>query len=458
MNVSIDEIGESVIGWAQLGNLKLVKTWSERARMDLDFQSESGVTALIAAVENGQYEVAEYLLKAGANPNVADSDGVTPLHYAILHIEDVDYDTSKFINLLIEAKADVNAQTNNGKTPLHLACQLKEIGICRILILNEADCFIRDKRGYFPHSIELCGRDFHEQFLDKFRVVVGKRILEIKKQFNYVITSSIESGVFTEASLFSDILNFPTSDDTSSPMDMRDTPAQAISKDFMSISPYKLNNNVATQPKRTQLQQPPQQQQHQLPPQKQQQQQNSMFKVPSLLRATDFSIGSSMAGRDAGVTHVIDDDANDANVSVEEQHLLQVKQKAMQAMYKSPLKSKLTELPNSAKKQQQSASTENLPLNEYLQQSNRQQNQKLANNSKTVPQPDSPSRLASQQSATVANGKASESPTADQRKGKKTTNEESMGFIQPTSDNEWTENGETPRMKKILRVSESPLK
>lgn len=39
MNVSYEEIGESLVGWAQLGNLKLVKTWSERAKIDLNFQS-----------------------------------------------------------------------------------------------------------------------------------------------------------------------------------------------------------------------------------------------------------------------------------------------------------------------------------------------------------------------------------------------------------------------------------
>jgi hypothetical protein len=29
-------------------------------------------------------------------------DGVTPLHYAILHVEDIGYDAARFINLLLE--------------------------------------------------------------------------------------------------------------------------------------------------------------------------------------------------------------------------------------------------------------------------------------------------------------------------------------------------------------------
>lgn len=122
----------------------------------------------------------------GANPSLADADGVTALHYAILHVEDLEFDANKYITLLINAsmlslltkidsfflpsiEANVNAQTNNGKTPLHLACQLHEIGICRKLILNGADVFLKDKRDMYPHSAEICGQEFRDQYLEKFR-------------------------------------------------------------------------------------------------------------------------------------------------------------------------------------------------------------------------------------------------------------------------------------------------
>lgn len=121
----------------------------------------------------------------GADPSLADADGVTALHYAILHVEDLEFDANKYITLLINAsmlslykifykiltfiEANVNAQTNNGKTPLHLACQLHEIGICRKLILNGADVFLKDKRDMYPHSAEICGQEFRDQYLEKFR-------------------------------------------------------------------------------------------------------------------------------------------------------------------------------------------------------------------------------------------------------------------------------------------------
>jgi len=209
------------------------------------------MTALIAAIVNGHYEVAEYLLQAGADPSLADADGVTALHYAILHVEDLEFDANKYISLLINAKANVNAQTNNGKTPLHLACQLNEIGICRKLILSDADVFIKDRRDMYPHSIEICGQDFHEQFLEKFRSIIGKRILDLKKQFNNVITASIESGVFTEHYIASDILNLeaptPMNDGDHHDGEMQISPDERTnfvnsptSFDFMQcLSPYK---------------------------------------------------------------------------------------------------------------------------------------------------------------------------------------------------------------------------
>jgi ankyrin repeat protein len=45
-----------------------------------------GVTPLLVAAVNGQYDIAKYLLAHGADPNLANAGGVTPL-YAVLNIE-----------------------------------------------------------------------------------------------------------------------------------------------------------------------------------------------------------------------------------------------------------------------------------------------------------------------------------------------------------------------------------
>jgi len=60
-------------------------------------------------------DVTNILIKAGADVNAKDQNGITPLQIAIIE--------SKFeiAKLLVEAGADVNAKDQNGITPLNIA-------------------------------------------------------------------------------------------------------------------------------------------------------------------------------------------------------------------------------------------------------------------------------------------------------------------------------------------------
>jgi ankyrin repeat protein len=74
--------------------------------------SKSGMTCLHSAVKCGKYNIAEVLIRYGADVNAKDNTGTSPLHIA------ADHANIRFIELLIDNNADVNIKNSTGYTPL----------------------------------------------------------------------------------------------------------------------------------------------------------------------------------------------------------------------------------------------------------------------------------------------------------------------------------------------------
>jgi ankyrin repeat protein len=77
--------------------------------------NKGGFTALLYAAREGCTECARALIEAGADPDLADPERVTPLVMALLNLH---YD---FAAYLIEAGADVDKWDLFGRTPLYMA-------------------------------------------------------------------------------------------------------------------------------------------------------------------------------------------------------------------------------------------------------------------------------------------------------------------------------------------------
>ena len=90
---------------------------------DLVVESES--TALYIACVNGHKDVIKLLLKAGANPDIPNQEGTTPLCEAVKYYGK--YSTN-IIKSLIAANADVNKADMDSRTPLYYARECFERG------------------------------------------------------------------------------------------------------------------------------------------------------------------------------------------------------------------------------------------------------------------------------------------------------------------------------------------
>ena len=83
----VDTLGRNAFHYAcKSGNLDTFKllydTYGEDEKMDLDAQSESGVTPLMAAIQSVEAELVVECLNKQANPFLVDGFGKTALHYA----------------------------------------------------------------------------------------------------------------------------------------------------------------------------------------------------------------------------------------------------------------------------------------------------------------------------------------------------------------------------------------
>ena len=88
------------------------------AKANVQADNGYGYPVLHFAASVGRTDCVKRLLKAGANVNLKDQSGKTPLHAAI---ESNNENSNEIVKILIEAKAELNVKDEEGKTPLSIA-------------------------------------------------------------------------------------------------------------------------------------------------------------------------------------------------------------------------------------------------------------------------------------------------------------------------------------------------
>jgi len=117
---------------------KVVEVLLDHPKLDVNFVSPHGETALMMAALRGELTVARRLLQKGAHAYKPDW---APLHYAATsgHVA--------IIDLLLEHHAFIDAQSPNGSTPLMMAARYGSEGAVDRLLQAGADPTMRNKDG-----------------------------------------------------------------------------------------------------------------------------------------------------------------------------------------------------------------------------------------------------------------------------------------------------------------------
>jgi Ankyrin repeats (many copies)/Ankyrin repeats (3 copies) len=127
---------------------------------ELNYQDKDGYTALMLTIKHNNEQIAEYLLKLGANPLLRNKQGkiaselaahsfaILPIlkRYELLSASSND-DLPTITTLIMHQGCDVNFRGHNGKTALLLAVAQGQIQLVRFLLANHADITLVDKDG-----------------------------------------------------------------------------------------------------------------------------------------------------------------------------------------------------------------------------------------------------------------------------------------------------------------------
>ncbi|KDP35833.1 hypothetical protein JCGZ_10647 [Jatropha curcas] len=120
------------------------------------FEEESGNESKLedihAFAREGDVKNLLNCIESGASVNLKDSEGRTPLHWA------VDRGHLNVVDVLVGMSADINAKDIDGQTPLHYAAVCDREDIAEFLIRQNADTNLKDNDG--KSARDLCEFDW----------------------------------------------------------------------------------------------------------------------------------------------------------------------------------------------------------------------------------------------------------------------------------------------------------
>lgn len=134
---------------AETGNLKMVNILLQGEANLIVRNFSDGLTPVYCAIKGDNVQVLDKFVKSGMGVNFRTDlyDGISLLHYAAaLGLDNI-------VSYLLEQGADVNIQDSTGQTPLHKAVTQNNIVVLYALLNAGANVDIEDNQGDDPIDI-----------------------------------------------------------------------------------------------------------------------------------------------------------------------------------------------------------------------------------------------------------------------------------------------------------------
>lgn len=141
---------------ASCGSIACLKILLEREGSDINEQDKHGNTILHKTIFENHIECARWLIAHGADVNMCNQQGESPLHkgerLSTPHLTQTAVEQShvEYVRLLLEAGATPTATDQNLTAPIHLAAQRSLIECTDMLLVAGAKLNVRNHEGWSP--------------------------------------------------------------------------------------------------------------------------------------------------------------------------------------------------------------------------------------------------------------------------------------------------------------------
>ena len=145
-DITLLDLQKQLITAITKNNLSTVKNAVTNGA-NLNIKDSFGFTPLHIAVQLKNLEIVKYLVDQKANVNSKDNSGNTSLHTAIRS------GSLEIVKYLVDQKANINSKDNSGNTPLHTAIWSKNLEIIKYLTEIKSRINAQDENGNTPLHI-----------------------------------------------------------------------------------------------------------------------------------------------------------------------------------------------------------------------------------------------------------------------------------------------------------------